>query len=193
MFFEIKEKRIEVVIKRSVRSRRLRLSVHLGGEVVMSAPVSMSDARLEREAARFLSQKGDWVLRAVQKLKDHMAATPKRSKKEIQKEYEGNKGKARNLVIERLKHFNTFYGFKIGNISIRNQKSRWGSCSRKGNLNFNYRIALLPPQLSDYIIVHELCHIGQLNHSTKFWDLVAKTIPEHKKLRKELKGDFSLL
>jgi hypothetical protein len=193
MFFEIKEKRIEVVIKRSVRSRRLRLSVHLGGEVVMSAPSSMSDARLEREATRFLSQKGEWVLRAIEKLKNHKAATPKRSMKEIQKEYEGNKGKARSLVIERLKHFNVFYGFKIGNISIRNQKSRWGSCSRKGNLNFNYRIALLPPHLSDYIIVHELCHIGQLNHSSKFWDLVAKTIPEHKKLRKELKGDFSLL
>ncbi len=193
MLFEIQEKRVEVTIKRSMRSRRLRLSVHPGGEVVITAPASMSDARLEREASRFLSQKGEWVLRAVRKLKNHKAATPKRSVAEIRKEYAANKKKAKDLVVERLKHFNTFYGFKIGNISIRNQKSRWGSCSRKGNLNFNYRIALLPLHLSDYIIVHELCHIGQLNHSSKFWDLVAKTIPEHKKLRRELKGDFSLL
>ena len=103
-------------------------------------------------------------------------------------EFLANKELARALVMERIKHFNQNYEFTVGRISIRNQRSRWGSCSKKGNLNFNYRIVLLPPKVSDYIIVHELCHLGEFNHSKKFWDLVAKTTPEYKQVRKELRG-----
>ena len=94
---------------------------------------------------------------------------------------------ARGLAEERLAHFNTYYGFVYYTISIRNQKTRWGSCSRKGNLNFNYKIAVLPQRQSDYIIVHELCHLKELNHSKKFWDLVAATVPDYRAIRAELK------
>ena len=66
-------------------------------------------------------------------------------------------------------------------------KTRWGSCSKKGTLNFNYKIALLSPELRDYIIVHELCHLGEFNHSSKFWLLVEKTVPNYKTLRKQIK------
>jgi len=103
-------------------------------------------------------------------------------------EFLTNKELARSLVIGRINHFNQTYGFMVKRISIRNQRSRWGSCSRKGNLNFNYRVALLPPTVSDYIIVHELCHLGEFNHSKKFWGLVAKTVPNYKQLKKELRG-----
>lgn len=72
-------------------------------------------------------------------------------------------------------------------MAIRNQKSRWGSCSTKGNLNFNYKLAIIPSHLADYVIVHELCHLGEFNHSQKFWDLVAKTMPGYKEMRNELK------
>lgn len=88
---------------------------------------------------------------------------------------------------ERLAHFNTRYSFAIGRVAIRNQKSRWGSCSKKGNLNFNYRIVLLPAHLADYVIVHELCHIGEFNHSRKFWVLVAQAAPDWRRHRAELK------
>jgi hypothetical protein len=64
---------------------------------------------------------------------------------------------------------------------------RWGSCSKKGNLNFNYKIALLPQRHSDYVIVHELCHLREFNHSKKFWDLVEQAVPNHRALRTELK------
>lgn len=101
--------------------------------------------------------------------------------------YKQHKERARTLVHERLAHFNLHYKFKINKIFIKNQKTRWGSCSSKGNLNFNYKIVLLPPHLSDYIIVHELCHLGQFNHSKAFWSLVEQTVPDWKKRRAELK------
>jgi predicted metal-dependent hydrolase len=94
---------------------------------------------------------------------------------------------ARMFVKSRLEHWNQYYKFKYGRVSIRNQRSRWGSCSKNGNLNFNFRISELPSHLADYIIVHELCHIGEFNHSQKFWNLVGQTIPNHLEFRKELK------
>lgn len=97
-----------------------------------------------------------------------------------------------NIVHERLIFFNKVYGFKYGRVTIRNVKTRWGSCSKKGNLNFNYRIVFLPKELADYLVVHELCHLGEFNHSQKFWDLVAKAQPNYKKLRKELRKIQSL-
>ena len=100
------------------------------------------------------------------------------------------KEEARELARRRIEYFNQMYGFKFNTISIRNQKTRWGSCSRKGNLNFNYKIALLPARLSDYIIVHELCHLGEFNHSSKFWNLVAQTIPDYSARRKELNSSM---
>ncbi|MFH0912247.1 MAG: M48 family metallopeptidase [Patescibacteria group bacterium] len=103
-------------------------------------------------------------------------------------EFLANKELARSLVRERIDYFNQNYDFAVNRISIRNQRCRWGSCSRKGNLNFNYRIVLLSPKVADYIIVHELCHLGEFNHSKKFWNLVAKTIPDYTTIRKQLRA-----
>ncbi len=102
------------------------------------------------------------------------------------KRYKENKTKAYIHIKERLEFFNNFYGYQYNRISIRNQKSRWGSCSSKKNLNFNYKILFLPPEICDYIVVHELCHLKELNHSRFFWDLVFKTIPDYKEIRKKL-------
>ncbi len=100
--------------------------------------------------------------------------------------YEKYKEDARRLVQTRLQHYNQFYNYTIGRITIRDQKTRWGSCSSKGNLNFNYKIVFLPIELADYIIVHELCHLGEFNHSTRFWKLVEKQCPDHLARRNEL-------
>src|SRR3989338_11382557 len=93
----------------------------------------------------------------------------------------------RALVKSRLAHYNAVYGFAIKRIAIKNTKSRWGSCSKKGNLNFNYRLALLPTDMADYVIVHELCHLGEFNHSPQFWELVARAIPEYKIIKAKFK------
>lgn len=100
--------------------------------------------------------------------------------------YTKYKEHARKLVHERLAFYNQFYGYPIGRITIRDQRRRWGSCSSKGNLNFNYKIVFLPLELADYIIVHELCHLGEFNHSPRFWALVEKQCPHHSVLRKKL-------
>ncbi len=94
---------------------------------------------------------------------------------------------ARSLAASRIIHFNSHYQVPIGKVFIKNHKSRWGSCSAKGNLNFNYKIVLLPLSLTDYVIVHELCHLKEFNHSTKFWAKVAETLPNHKELRLQLR------
>ncbi len=102
------------------------------------------------------------------------------------KEYLKYREHARAIAHSRINFFNQIYNFRVNRITIRNQKTRWGSCSKRGNINFNYKIALLPQELSDYIIVHELCHLGEFNHSKDFWNLVARVIPDYKERRKKL-------
>ena len=86
-----------------------------------------------------------------------------------------------------LAHYGALHGIKVGKISIRNQKSRWGSCSKKGNLNFNYKLVFLAPELRDYVIVHEICHVKEFNHGRGFWALVAEAVPDHREVRGRLR------
>jgi predicted metal-dependent hydrolase len=106
--------------------------------------------------------------------------------KRSQTHYLTYKEATRVLVHRRLSELNV-HGFAYHRVAIKNMTSRWGSCSSKKNLNFNYRILFLPAHLQDYIIVHELCHLKVFNHSPTFWNLVAETAPNYKACRSELK------
>jgi hypothetical protein len=108
------------------------------------------------------------------------------------RDYVAHKEAARRLVHERLIHFSRYYverGHVVPykRVAIRNQRSRWGSCSKVGNLNFNYRLVHIRPELQDYIIVHELCHTKEFNHAPAFWALVALAVPDWRNLRGELR------
>tara|TARA_B100000508_G_C11463608_1_gene280418 strand:+ start:1093 stop:1521 length:429 start_codon:yes stop_codon:yes gene_type:complete len=105
----------------------------------------------------------------------------------VTKHYKEHKEAARELTLARLKHFNQHYQLEWNRVAIRNQRRCWGSCTSLKNLNFNYKILLLPPHLRDYIIVHELCHLAELNHGKRFWSLVEEQIPDYKKHVAELK------
>lgn len=108
-----------------------------------------------------------------------------RTKKE-RTHYALHKETARKIVHERIAHWLTHIPVVPGRISIKNQSSRWGSCSTKGNLNFNYRLALIPLELADYVIVHELCHLIEFNHSPNFWAHVERVLPDYEMKRKAL-------
>lgn len=103
-------------------------------------------------------------------------------------EYLFHRESARAYVRLLLYRANARYGFSYNRVSIKDQRTRWGSCSEKGNLNFHYRILALPPHLAEYVVAHELCHLAELNHSPRFWDLLAQTIPHYKEARKELRA-----
>ena len=111
----------------------------------------------------------------------------RRRRSSVTKHYTEHKEAARALVRSRIEHFNAHYGFTYNRVAIRNQRRCWGSCTSLKNLNFSYRLLFLPPELSDYVIVHELFHLAELNHSKNFWSLVAETIPEYQLHRKALR------
>ena len=157
----------------------MRLTVHSDATLMVTAPKWVLNSEIEG----FLNKQAEWILKEM----DRIVKAGGKLFTDTKKDYKENKEKARKLVHERLEYFNQFYGFKWGRVSIRNQKTCWGSCSQKGNLNFNYKLALIPLELADYVIVHELCHLGELNHSKRFWNLVTRTIPRHKQARAKLR------
>ncbi|HBV98287.1 MAG: hypothetical protein JL50_19625 [Peptococcaceae bacterium BICA1-7] len=103
------------------------------------------------------------------------------------------RAQARIIIEDRLWRINKEAGYKINRIFIKGQKTRWGSCSRLGNLNFNWRLAMAPVEIIDYIVIHELSHLEEMNHSANFWRLVEKLCPDYKKYRKWLRENGPLL
>jgi len=167
------------------------LAVHPDGRVTVTKPVRTSLKATEA----FVVKHQKWIETAQETLRKKVAKKPAdqitlpRPRKNSNAYTEARKA-ARALVTERLKHFNALYGFTYGTLSIRDQKTRWGSCSVNGNLSFNYRIIYLPETLQDYIVVHELCHTKEHNHSARFWNEVARTVPNYAALKKELRTKY---
>lgn len=175
--------RAEITIKRSLRARSIRLVVRPDGTVTVTHPLWARRSDVER----FVKRHEEWI---KEKLR-HFASLPPQEKKLrtrfTKKHYAEHKEAARKLALERLEHFNKHYGFEYKSVSIKNTKTRWGSCSAKKNLNFNYKILFLAPEERDYVIVHELCHLKEMNHGPKFWKLVAEQSPNWKTIRKSIR------
>lgn len=171
---------ISCVVKKNRRVRYARLAVHRDGSVVLTLPFFVS----YKKGKEFLESKVGWIREKVESL----ASEPEHLLfRGGVKEYRASKDEARKRIEARLAYFQGVYDVHWNRVSIRNQSTRWGSCSRNGNLSFNYRLLFLPPHLCDYVIVHELCHLREMNHSSKFWALVALTFPDYKKLRQEMR------
>lgn len=100
------------------------------------------------------------------------------------------RNQAKLVIPERVKYLARKHDFSIGTISIRNQKTRWGSCSGKGNLSFNSKLMMFEPDVIDYVIIHELCHLKEMNHSKKFWASVEKIVPGYKEQKKKLRKNI---
>jgi predicted metal-dependent hydrolase len=179
---EIKLKQLNIVyqLKRKRNIKNLSLKVYPSGQVIVSAPYFYPKFLI----SNFLEKKSDWLKKKLSFWKNSQMLP---ISEKTRADYLKDKERARQLIINRLEFFNQYYNFKYEKIRIKNQKISWGSCSKKSNLNFNFRILYLPEKMRDYIIVHELCHLKELNHSNNFWQLVAFTIPDYKDIRKQLK------
>ena len=176
----LKNRNVGYILKKSKRAKRLRIAVYCDASVIVTAPYRLKENIIEE----FIISKSKWLL---EKLESFKKLEKKSSFKFSKKDYLKHKKEAKKLILERLEYFGKSYGFSYNRVSIKNQKTVWGSCSKKKNLNFNYKILFLPNKLADYIIVHELCHLKEMNHSARFWALVSKIISNFKEIRKELK------
>ncbi|MEA1926078.1 MAG: M48 family metallopeptidase [Patescibacteria group bacterium] len=165
-------------IQKRRNAKRLTLSVRGDGSVALSIPYWSTYG----EAYLFLDKKKEWIFEKTVSMKINSMLSLG-----TKEDYLENRELARSFVKRRVECFNAHYRFRYNLIAIRNQRTRWGSCSENGNLNFNYRIIHLPGEYADYLIVHELCHLKELNHSARFWDLVSKTIPDCRMLAKKLR------
>lgn len=166
-------------LRSSKKARRVRLAVCTNGEVVLTKPFFVPLLFAER----FLIKKIDWIKKALAKKNASEVRIPRRHRQAYLK-YKEN---TRRFVHQALEKYNQVYNYNYKSIRIKNQKTRWGSCSQGGNLNFSYRLIHMPERMAEYIVVHELCHLQELNHSKKFWQLVAITFPDYKKIEKQLR------
>jgi hypothetical protein len=173
--------KIEYTVRKHRTAKRLKLVISCDGNCTVTLPWRMGFV----SADDFIRKNAEWVLEKMKAMKkigrNSLFARHDRV------EYLKLKETARVMVTRRLEKYAEFYGFEYKGVAIRNQKTRWGSCSSKGNLNFNYKILLLPQRHADYIIVHELCHLKEFNHGKRFWNLVAQTIPEYERIVTQLK------
>lgn len=170
-----------VVIRKRRGLKQLRLTVRDDGSARLTIPWSVSFA----VARKFLEGQKQWIAEAYQRV---LARPPRLLTEGGVEEYRATKEAARERITERVTVYAARYGVTYRSISIRNQKSRFGSCSARGHLSFNYRLIFLPPHLLDYVVAHEVCHLRELNHSRRFWTLLAETIPDYQAKKHELQA-----
>lgn len=181
---QIRNRMIEYVLKKSWFSLKFKISINSRGIITVTVPRGFNEHLIDT----YLITKSDWILEKLMAIELHRKRRSLSSKRQ---KYVDLKEKARVLAEARLEYFNKTYNFQYGRIAIRDTRSRWGSCSSKRNLNFNYRIALLSPEMADYIIVHELCHLKEMNHSHRFWDLVRVAVPDYRRIKRQLRTMYS--
>ena len=173
-----------------IRSNRKTVAIQVNADLTVMVRVPRHTSRKDIE--RIISEKEPWIRKHIEQI---------RAKKEA---YEAMKtlhltdeeirelvDKARKYIPERVAYFAEHMGVTYGRITIRNQKTRWGSCSSKGNLNFNCLLMLTPAEIIDYVVVHELCHRKEMNHSGAFWNEVEKVLPDYREAVRWLKEEGS--
>ena len=169
-----------------IRSNRKSLEIQIKPDlsVTVRAPLRASEKRIRK----FIEERQDWIYRNLAKMQERIS--------ENEKNIPLNDAQIKQLAQEakedlpiRVEKYADIIGVNYGRITIRCQKTRWGSCSAKGNLNFNCLLMLMPETVRDYVVIHELCHRKEMNHSKAFWQLVESVMPDYKKYRKYLKDN----
>ena len=167
-----------------IRSERKTVSLQIkpNGEITVRAPRDMSD----REISDFVKRKSDWIKKSLanfENVKSNAEASEPLTFEQIKELGD----KALRELPPRVAELAAKIGVSYSGITVRNQKTRWGSCSAKGNINLNCLIMLMPEDVRDYVMIHELCHLKEMNHSARFWSEVAAVMPDYKQKEKWLK------
>ncbi len=173
---------IEITV---VRGRRKTVALRVTGPhaAEIRAPADMPREQIDD----FLNRHRAWLEKRLAARQEE--TLPRFSEAEIR----ALADRALKIIPERARHFAALLGVAYGRVTIRNQKSKWGSCSGKGNLNFNCLLVLCPPQALDYVVIHELCHLREMNHSPAFWALVERAMPDYQTWREWLKKEGARL
>ena len=173
-----------------IKSKRKTIAIQVNSDlsVTVRAPYGITEKYIEE----FLNKNEIWISKQVHEIKVKKKSIESRDAENITLDkIKALADQALEIIPARVEYFAKIIGVTYGNITIRNQKTRWGSCSSKGNLNFNCLLMLAPPEVLDYVVVHELCHRKQMNHSKAFWTEVEKVFPDYKKSIKWLKEEGS--
>ena len=163
-----------------IQSFRKTISLQIKNwEVVVKAPVFVNKWSIDN----FIEKHKNWIDKKISNRRKSIIDLEKI------KEYKKN---AKNYIPARVEELALKYGFKYNNLRITSARTRWGSCSSKKNLNFTFRLILTPKEVIDYVIIHELSHLREMNHSRAFWNQVYEIIPDYKKHEKWLKENSDL-
>lgn len=173
-----------------IRSRRKTLAIQIAedGHLVVRAPLRCS----EREIVSFIEKSEKWInnhVRKAQQRRRELEQLTPFSEQDIRSMAE----KALGVIPGRVKHYAEKLGVTYGRISVRNQKTRWGSCTSKGDLSFNCLLMAAPPEVLDSVVVHELCHRLHMDHSKKFYAEVYRVFPDYDRWNKWLKDNGGML
>lgn len=173
--------RVTYDVRTSRRARYMRLTVSHGGAVTVTLPFGQPLVRAER----FVADHVHWLVRKIAQMRSPGSAPYLRR---TRADYLRYKEQARETAVAIANRLRMTFGLQYRSISIRDQKTRWGSCSRRGDVSLNYRLVFLPLATQEYLIAHELCHVREFNHSRAFWRLVAGVIPDYRECRKALRA-----
>lgn len=173
-----------------IKSSRKTCSLQIlePGVLTVRAPYRMS----ERELRKVIAGHQEWIekhMQAMAQRATQRGEAPRYTREEIERMAQ----EAMRTIPPKVAHYAELIGVRYGRITIRNQRTRWGSCSAKGNLNFNCMLTQVPEPVCDYVIVHELCHRLEMNHSARFWSLVESVLPDYKARRKWLRDNGGAL
>ncbi len=173
---------------RIIRSRRKTISIQIDEDLLLTvrAPLRMPDSAVRK----FIGERTDWIEKNMRKMMERQEAL-KAEPEDIltAEELRGLAEEAAEYIPGRVAIYASLIGVSCGRITIRNQRTRWGSCSSAGNLNFNCLLMLMPPEIIDYVVVYELCHRLEMNHSPYFWAEVERVLPDYRKRRKWLRDN----
>lgn len=163
-----------------VRSRRKSIVIQVvaGDHVLIKAPNSMPQKAIDE----IYSKNKEWIAKKIRQVREREQQKISISKTELESMYK----KAMEVIPAKCKHYADIMGVSYNRITIKKQKTRWGSCSSKGNLNFNVLLMAMPDDVQDYVVIHELCHLREMNHSPAFWELVSTYMPSYGAKRRYL-------